>query len=58
LSGELKPSDWRDLTAARERLFKQWQVLANIPNPGNLKPSSKGARRPPPASNGALPSAE
>lgn len=43
---DLKPSDWRDLTMARERLFKQWQVLANIPNPGNLKPTKPRTARP------------
>ncbi len=45
-AGGLKSSDWRDLTSARERLFRQWQVLANIPNPGNLKPSARRTARP------------
>ncbi len=29
----LKPSDWRDLSMARERLFNQWAHLAGIPKP-------------------------
>ncbi len=28
-----KPSDWRDLSMARERLFNQWAHLAGIPKP-------------------------
>jgi len=55
-AGGLKASDWRDLTAARERLFKQWQVLANIPNPGNLKPTAK--RRTAASSSGPEPAPE
>lgn len=44
--GEAKsPSDYRDLTMAKERLFKQWTHLAGIAGPGNYKPRSSRSRQ-------------
>jgi len=53
---KLEPTGWRDLTMARERLHKIWSHLADIPNPGNLKPTAK--RRAVSSSSSAEPAPE
>ncbi len=38
-------AEYRDLTMAKERLFKQWTHLAGIAGPGNFKPRSARSRQ-------------
>lgn len=40
-----EPSDWRDLTNSRAKIFETWRILSGIPMPGSRRPGREPSRR-------------